>query len=264
MHKLRQLTRSLRGRLLLSMVAMVVLPLTAATVLAVRSSRGAVESSLGTARGFVADNAANWLDRIVYERTVEIQALGSNVELATAVMGMGDSVATRAVLAGVQERNRVTDGVLLYDAAGALVAANTPQELASAEPSAAGAAWFREALAAGRPTYVGPVERAPDGKLRVRMADAVRSASGENLGAVVMDLDWQRVTDAVVGYTERSYARKSGGTRRLRAYIVDPAGKVVGSTRPADVFRVSLAGSGALRGLGSGRSGALVEDVPGL
>ncbi len=111
---------------------------------------------------------------------------------------------------------------------------------------------------------MGPVERAPDGKLRVRMADAVRSASGENLGAVVMDLDWQRVTDAVVGYTERSYARKSGGTRRLRAYIVDPAGKVVGSTRPADVFRVSLAGSGALRGLGSGRSGALVEDVPGL
>jgi methyl-accepting chemotaxis protein len=263
MTKLRTLMHSLRGRLLLSLVAMVVVPLTVATALAVRNSRDMLESRLGTARGFVADNAANWLDRLIYERTIEIQNLGTSVELAAAAIGMGDSAATRAVLQNVEQRSGVAHGVLLYDAAGALVAASSDAELAAAEPDAGGAEWFRAGIARDAPTYVGPVERGPDGALRVRLADAVRAATGENLGVVVVDLDWQEIDNRVVGYIERNYRAESGFTR-LRAYVVDPEGRIVGASAPDEVFRLSIAGSAAHAGIGEGRSGATVEEFPGL
>ncbi len=261
MSKLTSFTRSLRGRLLLTLVAMVVVPLTVATVLAVVNSRRTLETHLGAARGFTAGNAANWLDRLIYERTLEIQNLGQNVELATAVMGMGDSLATRTVLASVEERSGVVNGVLLYDAEGNLVAANRDEVFAEAE-AAASTAWFQAGMADDTPTYIGPVEADASGNRRVRLADAVRTASGQNLGVIVIDLDWQKVSDMVAGYVERNY-REELGYERLRAVIVDPQGTIVGSTREGD-YGQSIAGGAAIEGINNGKSGSVVENFPGL
>jgi hypothetical protein len=90
-----RLNKSLRSKLLILFLLVAVLPLTAATVLAVRNSRTTVQQQVGSAQSQFAIEVARWLDRVVYERTLELQGAVAGGEMAAAAIGMGDSLSTR-------------------------------------------------------------------------------------------------------------------------------------------------------------------------
>jgi methyl-accepting chemotaxis protein len=256
------LSRSIRTKLVLAFLALSIVPLAVATLISASNARGTLEDTLGLARSFVADQAANWLDRIVYERTLEVNALGDDAELAMAALGMADSAAVRAVLGTAARRSGIAMGAVLYDAQGNLVAASD-DALERNEPArVSGEAWFRAALQTETGAWVGPVERTRDGLLRVRVADAVRARNGQVLGAVALDIDWDDAKRRLLGYIERHFQDR--GIEGVHVVVVDPDGRIVGSTDPAEVFTASIAGTQAHAGLNARTTGSSVEPILAL
>ena len=187
-------TKSLRGKLLAMFLVAALAPLSVATVLAVRSSRATVTSQVGAARAETAQQTARWLDRVLFEHVQSLRSAGLNGAIAAAALGLGDSATTRASLDALKSGSALIRAVRLYDAKGARVATS-----AGAAPDADGtlagtAEWFRQAIATDAPTYVGPVARDRQQQLTVRVATAVQSAKGDNLGVLAMDLDWQAMS----------------------------------------------------------------------
>jgi methyl-accepting chemotaxis protein len=253
------LARSLRATLVAAFLSMAVIPLIVATLISAGNARRTLESQLGQARSYVADQAANWLDRAIFERTLEVSALGDDAELAMAALGMADSVAVRTVLANAASRSGMSLGAVLYDLQGNLIAASSDDLFAAEPPGVSSEAWFREASNRETGTYVGPVERDGRGRLRVRVADAVVARNGQVLGTVAMDVDWASAERRILGYIEQNF--RSSGNEGVRAFVVDAAGVVVGSTDHADVLRTSIEGSNALAGLASRSAGSTVEPI---
>jgi methyl-accepting chemotaxis protein len=217
---------------------------------------------LGEARSFIADQAANWLDRAIFERTLEVQALGENTELAMAALGMADSAAVRAVLANSAQRSGMVIGAIVYDAMGNLVAASDDQLLNTEPVMVAGSPWYTEAMMVQRGTYIGTVEHNARGALRVRVAHAVKALNGEVLGVVAMDVDWSAVQERMLGAIEADFL--AGGNEGVRLFIVDPNGLVVGSSRDGDVLVSEVGGSIAAANFARGESGSVVEPILGF
>lgn len=227
-----RLNQSLRSKLLILFTLVAVLPLTAATVLAVRNSRSTVEQQVGSAQAQIASEVARWLDRVVYERTLELQGAVAGGEMAAAAIGMGDSASTRAALASLKQRSDLIAAVRLYDEAGSLIAASSDAAFADGE-SGVGAVWFNGGMDSTK-VYVGPVERSADKQLIVRLSDAVRTPTGSVLGMLVVDLDWARVGEQAFTPVEKAY--RDQGATSARAYLMDSAGVVVAATDDADVM----------------------------
>ena len=254
------LRKSVRGKLLLTFVAIAVLPLMVATGIAVVRLRQTMAQRAGADRALMADQAANWLDRIIYERALDVQQLGTSPELVAAVTGMADPASTQAVLASATQRSGLLRAILVYDPQGGLVASSGEEAAVRAERNVASAEWFRAALRGEGTAYVGPVERLPGGAQRVMLASAIRSGD-DNMGVVVADLDWARASQTVLGYIERYFAER--GSETVRAYVVDPEGVVVGARDADRVLRASIAGSRSAAGLAQGRTGSEVEELFG-
>ncbi len=238
---------------------MAILPLAVATLISASNARRTLETQLGEARSFIATQAANWLDRAIFERTLEVQALGENTELAMAALGMADNAAVRAVLANSAQRSGMAIGSVVYDAAGTLMAASDDRLLESEPVMVGGDLWFVEALAVQRGTYIGPVEHNARGRLRVRVADAIRALNGEVLGVIAMDIDWAAVEARVLGAIESDF--RAGGNEGVRIYIVNPDGVVVGSSHEADVLVSDVSGSIAAARFAAGETGSVVEPI---
>jgi methyl-accepting chemotaxis protein len=257
-----RITSSLRGKLVAAFLAVAVAPLAIATALAVRNARATIERQVGQAESGLAQQVARWLDRVVYERTLELQAAGSDGTLMAAVLGMGDADATRVALTAMEARSGLVRAVRLYDARGALVASSEAEERPdSASTAAAAAEWFRAGLATGAPTVIGPVARDERGAPIVRLADAIRSAAGHNLGVLAMDLDWAAVSGRVLGAAEREYHAR--GSRTWRAQVIDTAGTVIGSADPSDVLVRRIADGAIPAAIAAGRSGTAVIPFQG-
>ncbi|HET7322262.1 MAG TPA: methyl-accepting chemotaxis protein, partial [Longimicrobiaceae bacterium] len=252
--------RGLRGRLVLTFLGLGVAPLLLVTVISASKARDALEARLGASRSQAAESASNWVDQLLYERTLEVKALGANAELVMAASGLMDTVATRNVLAQAQSRTGLARSIVVYDLAGNPVQATSDEALRAADAAVADQSWFKTAVAKGQPAYVGPVERDARGNLRVRIADAVTTATGANLGAVVMDLDWTKVDSRVLGSIERSF--QTEGAEGTRAYFVDAQGRVIGSTNPDEVLTKGFDPESPLvAGLRSGRPGSTVQQA---
>jgi len=256
------LKQSLRLKLLLTFLAIAIVPLFASSVTALYNMRGTIREQAGRDRALVADQAASWLDRIIYERSFDVQILGNNPELVMAALGMMDTASARATLSEVTRRSDLIRSLLVYDAEGNLVVASDDDAFVTADRDAAGAEWFQAGLDEDSPTYLGTVERDPHGLLRVRISDAVRTLAGQNVGVVVAELDWGQVTASVLRYIE-DYFHDRQGAASVRAYIIGPDGLVLGSTNPADVHASSVAGSTALAALSQGRTGYTIEPILG-
>jgi methyl-accepting chemotaxis protein len=249
--------QSVRGKLLLAFVAVSILPLGIATAIAAYQSRTTLQAQVGDGRTYVADQAANWLDRIIGERILEIDGLSTNAELVAAALGMQDTVATRAVLGDVAQRTSIVRDVVLYDMMGDLAAASSDEALEVAAPNVAGETWFQEQMAQIPAVSVGEVERGTAGGMHVRLADGVKARTGEVFGVVVVYLDWTQLEEQVLGYIERDYSES--GYEGVRAFIVAPDGLVVGSLDRTEVLARNVAGTAALAALADGRSGSTVE-----
>ena len=252
--------KSLRTKLLVLFLLVAVLPLSAATLLAVRNSRNTVQQQVGSAQAQIASEVARWLDRVVYERTLELQGAAAGGEMAAAAIGMGDSATTRAALARLQTRSDLIKAVRLYDAQGALVAANSDAARAAAPAGAERASWFVGGSDSTR-VYVGPVERDVEQQPVVRLADAIRTPTGSMLGVLVVDLDWTRMGKQAFARVEEAYAKN--GARSARAYLVDSAGTIVASTDAADVLVRKIADAALLTELAARDNGSLATDFLG-
>ena len=147
----------------------------------------------------MAQQVSRWLDRVVYERTLELQGASAAGELAAAALGMGDSTATRMSLTALKARSSLVRAVRLYDAQGTLVDASGDEERATAPIAGASAEWFQKGAPADAPTYVGPVVRDADQQPIVRLSQVVRTANGTNLGVLLVDLDWTAISDHALG-----------------------------------------------------------------
>jgi hypothetical protein len=112
------LGRSLRAKLVAAFLSMAVIPLIAATLISAGNARRTLQTQLGDARSYVADQAALWLDRMLFERTLEVRALGDDAELAMAALGMADSDAVRTVLSNAANRSGISLGAIVYDLQG--------------------------------------------------------------------------------------------------------------------------------------------------
>ncbi|HEU4631273.1 MAG TPA: methyl-accepting chemotaxis protein [Gemmatimonadaceae bacterium] len=231
-----RLNRSLRSKLLLLFLAVAVVPLAVATLLAVRNSRGTVEREVGNAKVQIASEVARWVDRVVYERALELQGAASGGEIVAAALGMGDSTSTQASLARLKARSDLVRAVRLYDAQGTLVAASGAAERASAEP-AAGAPWF-SGVADSTRIFVGTPTRDREGQPVVRLADGVRTSTGTLLGVLLVDLDWARLGVEAFGQIEQ--AARNAGKGSTRGFLIDSTGRIVAATDPALVLAKTL------------------------
>ena len=250
------LKKSLRGRLLSLFILVAVAPLTVATTLAVRNSRSTVERQVGAAQADMAQQVSRWLDRVVYERTLELQGASAAGELAAAALGMGDSAATRMSLAALKARSSLVRAVRLYDAQGTLVDASGDEERATAPIAGASAEWFQKGAPADAPTYVGPVVRDADQQPIVRLSQVVRTANGTNLGVLLVDLDWSAISDHALGKLEAAAHQR--GNKTFRAYVIDPAGTIVASSSAADVLTKKLDNPTIVAAIAAGQVGSTV------
>jgi methyl-accepting chemotaxis protein len=255
----RSLSESLRGKLLITFLAAAVLPLGAATAIAVRSAQATIRENVGAAQAELAQQVARWLDRVIYERTLELRAGGSSGELAAATIGMGDSASTVAALTAFKERSPLVRTVRLYGIDGVQLAssgdASSNGTSVSAEP------WFKEITATKEASHIGPVTR--DGThLAVRLAAPVQSSRGDVLGALVAELDWSAVGKAALASIEATYQRR--GKKSMRAYVVSPDGTIVGSTNGSQVLTQKIDAKEFLAGLASGTDGSIVVPVGGV
>ena len=248
--------QSLRSKLLALFLGAAIVPLSIATMLAVRNSQAAVERQVGNAQTASAQQLARLIDRIVYERVLGLRAAGGGGELAAAALGMGDSTNTMNALAGVKSAARVARAVRMYSLAGALVGASSVADKSDGEANPASAPWFRGGLSA-KSTYIGPVTKDAEGHLIVRLADGVTSARGDRLGVIVMDLDWDAVNAQALHPIEESAA--AAGVKTLRVVIADSTGKVVASTVPADVMSRTIDARELSTALHARKSGAAVS-----
>jgi methyl-accepting chemotaxis protein len=255
------LSRSIRAKLVLAFLVLSIVPLAIATLISASNARRTLEATLGQGRAYVADQAANLLDRTIFERSLEVRALGEDAELAMAALGVGDSLAVRAVLASAVNRSGLSLGAIAYDASGALIGASDDRTYVAEPQNVAGAAWFRDALNVSSGSHLGKVERNAQGQWRLRVADAIRARNGQVLGTVVLDLDWVRVKNRLLGYIEEDYAQS--GVQNVRAYVVDEDGLVIGSTAEADLLNKSVGGSRALAGIAAGKTESTVESLFG-
>ena len=251
-----KLNQSLRSKLLLFFLLVAVMPLGVATLLAGRNSRQTVSTQVGDAQARIAMELASGLDRVVYERALELQAATASGELAAAAIGMGDSATTRGTLARYRDRSGLVRAARLYDAAGALVSASGDAEWADAEAGGAAAPWFAGVQDSAH-VYVGPVRRDAGGKLIVRLADGVRAPGGALLGVLVADLDWDRVTQESFAKLEASF--RANGIESARAWVADSSGAIVASTQPADVLAKRVDDAALLAAFRAGRNGASVH-----
>ncbi len=254
-----RLNQSLRSKLLILFMLVAVLPLTAATVLAVRNSRSTVEQQVGSAQAQIASEVARWLDRVVYERTLELQGAVGGGEMAAAAIGMGDSASTRSALSSLEQRSDLIAAVRLYDDTGMLIAASSDAAFADGQ-SGVGAVWFKGGMDSTT-VYVGPVERSSDKQLIVRLADAVRSPTGSVLGMLVVDLDWANVGKQAFTPVEKAY--RDQGATSARAYLMDSAGAVVAATDGAEVLVQKDEQPEILAALRSRTNGALTHGFLG-
>jgi methyl-accepting chemotaxis protein len=255
-----RLTKSLRRKLLLLFLVVAVVPLAAATLLAVRNSHRTVEGQVGAAQSQIADEVSRWLDRVVFERTLELQGAALGGEMAAAAMGMGDSTNTRTALSRLRERSNLVRAARLYDAQGTLVSASGDAEWADAE-AGAGTPWF----AAGADTatlYVGPVQRDAKGELIVRLAEGVRTPTGMLLGVLTVDLDWRAVGQQAFGQLEETLGRD--GAASVRAYLVDTTGTVVGASSAEQVLALRADDPAVLAAVRGEEAGAVLADFQGV
>lgn len=219
---------TVQRRLLTALVLAAVLPLAVSLTLAVNSSRSTVIQQVGEARARMAQQVARWLDRVLFERTLEIRAAAVTGELVAGAMGFADSADTRRALDAFRRRSGLAHAARVYDVAGALMG----ESGASDRTPVRGTAWFAAALAPNTPVYVGPVTRAPDGALIVRVADAVESATGV-VGVMVVDLDWTILSGAALGAVARTAA---DGTTTVSAWVLDEQARIIAGSDPAAIF----------------------------
>jgi methyl-accepting chemotaxis protein len=258
---MKKLRESIRGKLLLTFLAIALIPLATATLAAVFKTRATLAERIGLDRATIASQIANAMDRAIYERALDVQGLGSAPELALATMGMADEGSVRSVLAEAVRRSGLLSAVRAYDQAGGIIAASSEEEMARGAKGGSGEEWFTRSVAANAPTYIGPVLKDANGRLIVRVASAIRSADGSTLGVVVADLDWEQASKSVLGAIENEFHRL--GNETVRTYVVDAAGMVVASTTTAEVLSASVAKSAALAGIESGQQGSAIEPLFG-
>ena len=255
----RKFFRSLRGKLLLSGLAMALVPLVVTTTLAVRSVRNTMETRIGSDRARGAEQIARSVERLILDREIETRGIGANTELVAAVLGIGDEAATNKVLSGLVAEGHLARNAAVYDLEGQRMGSSVAHGEAPSA-SVAGVEWFKAARSNSE-TYVGPVERAADGGLVVRLADAVHSVSGEVFGIVAVELDWSEINETAFEQTEAAY--REAGASSLRIYLVGSGGLVLGATDSKEVLTASIAGSAAGAGVAANETGAGVERLFG-
>jgi len=249
---MNRLNRSLRAKVLVMFVAVAIAPLWLATAMAVRSSQTTVQEEVGAAQVDVARQLAAWLDRVVFERALEVSAAGLSSELSAAAMGMGDSATTAAALETLRARSGLMRAARLYDASGTLLASTGDRSLA--EDGVAGRAWFKAGMADGAVASIGAVARDRAGQPVVRVSVGVRTVTGQSQGVLETDLDWAAVTRNALQRQENDFHGR--GDKSLRVYVVDPTGLVAGSTTAQEVLRAKLSDRALFEDIAAARAGS--------
>jgi methyl-accepting chemotaxis protein len=252
--------KSIRGRLLVSGLGMALIPLGLATTVAVRSTRSAIESRIGSDRARGSEQIAKAVDRLILDRMIEVKGIGGNAELVAAALGIGDAGATTKVLDGLIQEGHLAFNAAIYNLSGDIMGSAVASGAERPVASVAGADWFARGKTSSV-TYVGPVERTGSGGVSVRIADAVRSASGEPFGFVTVQLDWDQVADVAFREVESGY--RADGAESLHIYMIGADGSVVAATDADEILATSLAGSEAAAGIAAGETASSVESLLG-
>ena len=256
MFRIRQ---SLRGKLLLAFLVAAFVPLAVATGLAVRASQATVKEQVGAARADMAQQVARWLDRVIYERSLELRTAAANGELAAAVLGMGDPVATVASLEALRKRSGLVHAIHLYNATGGGIA-STLSGGVEAAGDVSGQPWFAPLVAGTTALHLGEVV-ASGGTFIVRIAAPVQTARGDVLGVIVEDLDWTAITSAALGRLEND--AHAAGQQSFRAWVLGPDGTILGSTTAADVLARKVTTPGVIDAASAKKPGSTVTDFFG-
>ena len=247
---LNTISRKLQAALLVAALV----PLVLSLALAVSNSRRAVAEQVGAARADAAVQVARYLDRVLYERALELRASAATGEIVAAAMGFGDPTATRNTLDAFRARSGLVNAARIYGLDGALIA-----ESGQPDPAAAkGSVWFTSSVAPSAPAFVGAPERTADGTLRVRLAEGVESATGVS-GVMVVDLDWQALTAAALHTVERT---SQDGTT-VAAFVLDAEGRIVAASDPTHLFTSAFDDPALKDAIGTHAAGSTTADFRG-
>ncbi len=248
---LNSISRKLQAALLTAALVPMALSLT----LAVSKSRSMVAEQVGAARADGAQQVARYLDRMLYERALELKAGAATGEIVAAAMGFGDSASTKTALDAFRSRSGLVHAARVYSLSGALIAESGEHETTPA----VGTDWFTNAKTTNAPAFVGPVQRTAGGQLTVRIADAVESAAGVS-GVMVAEVDWQAITAAALQAVERT---SDAGTT-VAAFVLDADGKIVAASDPTLIFSSAIDDEALRDGIATHESGSIVAKFRGV
>ena len=251
----------LRGKLLIAGLGLALIPPGIATLFTLWQVRKGMEEGVGRDRSQAAVQIAGAVDRLLFDRMMEVKSIGTNTELVGAALGLGDAEATRKVLYGLLAQGHLARNAAVYDASGQLMGEASVTGMAEAPASVAGEPWFGAAMEADAPTFVGAPVRDAMGNLTVRLADGVRSMNGEKFGTITVELDWTQVGDVAFAESEKGY--QAQGQSTVHVYVVSLGGDVLAAVNEAEVGSLSFSGSHAAAEIQAGHKGYGIETLNG-
>jgi methyl-accepting chemotaxis protein len=249
----------MRAKLLAITLGPAIVALVATGYIAYRSASSSIIDQLGVSFQGIAESTVDKVDRVLFERTCDIQAFASN---PLSIEGVRHQVPVARLrefantMAGV---NAVYDATVIVDKAGNVVTTSTvgadgkqldPRPLESA--SYASTEWFTActngsvpagSTFVGSPSYDKTIEQLYGAKRIVfAFAAPIRTASGEIAGVWCSYANYTTVVQKIADQTAAHYRERGYPTFRLT--MIDKSGLIIDDDADADVLTKNLATAG--------------------
>lgn len=216
--------RSLRAKLLLFSLLLVVVSGAVFGLIAFAGARLALENAVGRQLAQVAEDAADAIANALADGRKDIRGWAHQDVMQGVATGDGDGRIAR-FLASLKDGNARYLDLLCADGSGRVVAASNPTLVGTLH---AGRDWYRSALG-GREVLAGPTQSADHGRAAVEIAAPIYDSTqpGTVIGALLGLDDWNREV-AIIERRQRSLLALG---LKADLLILDEHGVVIGSAQ---------------------------------
>jgi signal transduction histidine kinase len=221
---------SLRAKLLLFSLLLVVVPGVVFALIAIASMRSALEDAVGRQLAQVAHDTASQFGELLTRERGNVAAWANQDVMREIRIGDLDKRITRFLISLKQSDTGYLD-LLCTDADGRVMAASNPALLGGMH---AGNGWFRATLN-GKDFLAGPVPSVVDGQPALEIAAPIHDPENRDvvIGALLGLYDWKRGTALAERLRESSAALKL----TVDVLILDAHGVVIAATQSEKVMR---------------------------
>jgi methyl-accepting chemotaxis protein len=229
--KKRAFFQGLQGKLLLFFLLLSLVPLVTVSAVSFQRAKSSLQAMGHEMLSDTADGIMRTADVLINDRQDDAKAW-ANLPIMAESLQKKDYAATSNFLAKLGKEYDVYKLIMLFDAAGNLVAANDARLLSSAdvEKNQASHDWFKEAMKGA--VHVQDVHFSKTANENVMAFSApVKSATGQVIGVITSRMSWS-IIEKIVD------EEKSGQTGH--AYMINKEGTIIAHPKKDKVLKESL------------------------